>query len=285
MQEKPTREAYTRYYDYSDIALHENLDHALLTHDEEVELSIRVKNGDEKARAILVEKNQRLVFRLALKFFEGGMKKHQDLSDLVQWGNLGLLEAIEKFEPERGHRFSTYAVWWIRCYIRRFGLVNSSHLSMSCGFSEKMNKVRRQYGIFVQQNSRTPTPEELVELSGLSLEDVLNSLHVITSPLRIDQDKKNEQSYTDPPLAESIPDREQDFENDVLENVFTEEVIEHIKILPPRYQYVILHHFGINGNKEMTQAQISKKLNVSHTRILQIEQRALHLLKEAMQTQ
>src|SRR4028119_927041 len=140
----------------------------LLTHQEEIDLSERAKSGDKKARQRLIEKNLRLVVSVAKKYRGYGLP----FEDLIQEGNIGLMKAVEKYDPDRGFRFSTYATWWIRQAVQRAVADKGRTIRVPVHMTEKIRKVSRAFGELLSAYGRDPTEEEIAGHLGWSVEEV-----------------------------------------------------------------------------------------------------------------
>jgi RNA polymerase primary sigma factor len=266
---------------FSQMAMDESLDHELLSKEDEFSLIKKAQAGDRESRDKIISMNQRLVFKIARKYYIGGLQATQEMSDLMQWGNMGLLEALDKFDLKRGHKFSTYAVWWVRAYIHRYGFVNSSEFSISCGFSEKMNKVRHVFAKLAQSLGRTPTQEELITATGFSEEIIKESLVVSQVTLKLDAPEIIAHDESRAMRSELIEDSAPGTEEMAFANCEVSEIQKILSTLPDNYGFVIKHHFGIEC-VPMTQEQIGKKLGITGTRVQQIEQMALYKIKEML---
>src|SRR3712207_2108852 len=163
----------------------------LLTHEEEIDLSKRAKQGDARARHRLIEKNLRLVISVAKKYRGMGLP----FEDLIQEGNLGLMKAVEKFDPDRGWRFSTYATWWVRQAVQRAVADKGRTIRVPVHMGEKIRKMARAYNELSAELGREPTDEEVAGRLGWSVEDVRNLKGSLWDASSLNQPLSSEASH------------------------------------------------------------------------------------------
>ena len=246
----------------------------LLTHQEEIDLSTRAKAGDGKARQRLIEKNLRLVVSVAKKYRGYGLP----FEDLIQEGNIGLMKAVEKYDPERGFRFSTYATWWIRQAVQRAVADKGRTIRVPVHMTEKIRKMARTYNELSAELEREPTDEEVAErldwTSG-EVRDVKDAMPDATSlnqPLSSDADSSE--------LGELVEDeRASDTPGTVMQEMESAQLGEAIQRLPERNRYVLLRRYGLDSHEPATLAQLSDELGVSRERIRQLQREAERMLK------
>ena len=249
----------------------------LLTAEEEVELGRRVKNGDKNAENTLVERNLRLVKNIARKYVGCGL----DYDDLVQSGNMGLMTAVRKFDPEKGFRFSTYATWWITQGITREIGNSGRSIRIPVHVGEKLVKFKRMSAEFRGEHGRDPTPEEIAENFGMSVKTVEHYLKISRDPVSLDRKLGEDE---DSSLFDLIPDENTaTAEEEHERNVFTAEMREIMeKSLTERERYVVEKRYGIGYDRVYTLEEIGKELNVTRERIRQIEAKALRKLRRGV---
>jgi len=246
----------------------------LLTHPEELELSRRAREGDKRARQRLIEKNLRLVVSVAKKYRGYGLP----FEDLIQEGNIGLMKAVEKYDPDRGFRFSTYATWWIRQAVQRAVIDKGRVIRVPVHMAEKIRKIGRTFGKLLSEHGREPTEEEVAEHLGWDVEEV--RIAVSATP---DATSLNKALGVEEGAAELM---------DIVEDVHTPEtpdaVIQEMETsglwvavgrLPERARHVLVRRYGLDGRERATLADLADELGLSRERIRQIQSEAEQLLK------
>jgi RNA polymerase primary sigma factor len=247
----------------------------LLTHQEEIDLSKRTKKGDKAARNRLIEKNLRLVVSVAKKLRGRGLS----FEDLIQEGNIGLMRAVEKFDSDRGFRFSTYATWWIRQAVQRAVADKGRTIRVPVHMGDKMRKMARTYNELSAELERAPSDEAVAERLGWSVEDIreikdtmLGATTSLNQPLSSDKGSSE--------LGELIEDeRSSDTPGTVMSEMESSELGEAVDRLPERYRYVLVRRYGLDNKDPATLAELSDELELSRERVRQLQLQAVRVLK------
>src|SRR5215217_4159092 len=246
----------------------------LLTHQEEIDLSKRAKAGDQKARQRLIEKNLRLVVSVAKKYSGYGLP----FEDLSQEGNIGLMKAVEKYDPERGFRFSTYATWWIRQAVQRAVADKGRTIRVPLHMTEKIRKVTRAYNELSAQLKREPTDEEVAERLGWDLYWVKDVKSAIPDATSLNQPLSSDEASSE--LGDFVEDeRESGAAGEVVRKLEKRRLMESVARLPERQRRVLVRRYGLDGEKPATLADLSEELEVSRERIRQLQRETERALR------
>ena len=247
----------------------------LLTHREEIDLSNGAKAGDARARQKLIEKNLRLVVSVAKKYRGYGLP----FEDLIQEGNIGLMKAVEKFDPDRGWRFSTYATWWIRQAVQRAVADKGRTIRVPVHMTEKIRKVSRAYNELSVEHEREPTEEEVAERLGWAVEEVRITTEAMPDATSLDQPVGSEDASSSQ-LGDFVEDeRASDTPGEVMREMETEHLKEAIERLPERARYVLVRRYGLDDRDPATLAELGDELEISRERVRQLQREAERILK------
>jgi RNA polymerase primary sigma factor len=246
----------------------------LLTHQEEIDLSRRTKKGDRAARKRLIEKNLRLVVSIAKKSRGHGLP----FEDLIQEGNIGLMKAVGKFDPDRGYRFSTYATWWIRQAVQRAVADKGRTIRVPVHMGEKIRKMARTYNELSAELERGASDEEVAGRLEWNLEDVREVKDAMSDATSLNQPLTSNEGSLE--LGEVVEDeRASDTLNTVLSEMESYELKEAIDKLPERLGYVLVRRYGLDGKDPVTLAELSDELEISRERVRQLQLQAERLLR------
>ena len=245
---------------------------SLLSLDEETELSERIANGDEEAKNRLAESNLRLVVSIAKRYVGRGML----FLDLIQEGNIGLMKAVEKFDANKGYKFSTYATWWIRQSITRAMADQARTIRIPVHLLELINRIFAVKRDFMQKYNREPSNEEIAEILNTTPEKIEDAIMVSVEPTSYDIPVKEDE---DTSFRDFIPDRAESTESIVFNSSLGDDINKILESLNPREQEVIKLRYGLGGKNPMTLEDVGKKFGVTRERVRQIEGKALRKLK------
>ena len=249
----------------------------LLTPQEEIELAARIKKGDKKAREQMIKANLRLVVKIAHDYESFGLP----LLDLISEGNIGLMKAVERFDPAKGGKLSTYGSWWIKQSIKRALANQSKTIRLPVHLVDKISKMRRVAMKLQEEFGREPTDEELAEELGMTPSRVAQMRTAAIRPASLDAPIGDDESNS---YSEIIADENADTPYEQLEEqTVTRMLQEMVKTLDPREGTILRYRFGLDGGTEKTLEEVGEKFGVTRERVRQIQNIALNKLRRMIE--
>ena len=249
----------------------------LLTLDEEVELARRIKRGDKKAREQMIKANLRLVVKIAHDYENFGLP----LLDLINEGNIGLMKAVERFDPSKGGKLSTYGSWWIKQSIKRALANQSKTIRLPVHLVDKIARMRRTALKLQEIFGREPTDEELAEELGMTVSRVTQMRTAAIRPASLDAPVGDDESNV---FAELVQDENADTPYESLEEKTLSKMLrEMIKTLDTRESTILRYRFGLDGGSEKTLEEVGRKFSVTRERVRQIQNIALSKLRKMIE--
>jgi len=248
----------------------------LLTPEEEVKLAGRIKRGNKKAREHMIRANLRLVVKIANDFSNYGLP----LLDLISEGNIGLMKAVERFDPKKGGKLSTYASWWIKQSIKRALANQGKTIRLPVHLVDKISKIRRVSAQMTEELGREPSDLEIAEEIGLTEAKVAHLRNVSARPASLDAKLGPDE---DTSFGDLVGDeRAEDPFEALRDRDLREEVVDLLDQLDGRERQIISFRFGLDGGRERTLEEVGKKFGVTRERIRQIQNIALLKMRKAL---
>lgn len=248
----------------------------LLTIEEENALAERIQQGDQEARNQMIQANLRLVVKIAGDYSGYGVS----VNDLVSEGNIGLMKAVDRFDPEKGGKFSTYGVWWIKAYIKRALADQSKSIRLPIHMVNKIARIRRIASSLTEELGREPSDEELAAETGLPRHNVAMLKQAALRPTSLDAPVNTEESTEH---SEIIADEAASNPLDLLsEKDLHVQIDDLLATLDERERRIIDERFGLNGLKPMLLEDVGREFGVSRERIRQIQNSALAKMRKAL---
>ncbi len=246
----------------------------LLGHGQEIRLSRRAKAGDRRARNTLIEKNLRLVVSVAKKYRGCGLP----FEDLIQEGNLGLIRAVEKYDPDRGNRFSTYATWWIRQAVQRAVVNKGRAIRVPSYRVEMIRKLVRAREGLANELGREPADEEAAQKLGWEIEEVRLTMRAMSDATSLD--RPGDANAEGGSLGDFIEDeRASDTPGTVTRGIELEQLRRDVEGLPEKERYVLVRRYGLDGREPDLVSGLAEKLGVSRDQIRKLQKAAERMLR------
>jgi RNA polymerase primary sigma factor len=250
---------------------------ALLTPQQEIELAARIKKGDKEAREHMIKANLRLVVKIAHDYDHLGLP----LLDLISEGNIGLMKAVERFDPAKGGKLSTYAAWWIKQSIKRALANQSKTIRLPVHLVDKISKMRRIAMRLQEELGREPTDEELAAELDTTAARIAQMRTASIRPASLDAPLGDDDSNL---FGDIVEDERAENPYDMLEDkTVTDMLAELVETLDPREATILRYRFGLDGGTEKTLEEVGQKFGVTRERVRQIQNIALHKLRKLIQ--
>ena len=248
----------------------------MISHEEEYELALKAKQGDKRAREKLINANLRFVVTVAKKYQGQGLP----LADLINEGNLGLLTAIDKFEPEKGYHFISYAVWWIRQSIMKAVCEKSRAVRLPLNRANELFQIQKiQKALIHESGSTDVSIEEIAEESGLEADLVRDLLAVSREMVSFDAPVATKGEISDSKVGDFIEDEQLGPEEEVINKSLKQDIDSLLSTLTDKEREIIIMRFGLKDTKPMSLKEIGDQYGLTKERIRQIEKRAIEKMK------
>ena len=248
----------------------------MVTPEEEIELAARIKKGDEEARQKLITANLRLVVKIAKDYSRAGLP----LLDLIAEGNVGLIKAVERFDPSKGGKLSTYASWWIKQAIRRALANQSKSIRLPAHIVEKISKMRSAENVLSEKLRRQPNIEELAEYMDMPKVKVEQLKSVAVHPASLDAPISDDGNGV---FGDLVPDADAKSPYDEINDGQLKEEIEHLMHkLEPREQDILKYRYGLFDAEAETLEDVGKRFDITRERVRQIQKKAIEKLRDML---
>ncbi|BDQ04403.1 MAG: sigma-70 family RNA polymerase sigma factor [Ignavibacterium sp.] len=245
----------------------------LLTAEDEIELAIKIRNGDTAALERLIKSNLRFVVSVAKQYQNQGLS----LGDLINEGNVGLMKAARRFDETRGFKFISYAVWWIRQSILQALAEQSRIVRLPLNRVGTLNKIGKAYSHLEQEFEREPSPEELANALEMDVEEISDVMKMTGKPMSMDApfNQNEENSLHDVLVNDDLPSPDDELMTESLK----EEIKRALNVLNEREKEVLKLYFGIDNDQPLTLEEIGEKFNLTRERVRQIKEKAIRKLR------